>query len=423
MRGVFTPTGDDNVLGEPASATSRVGILSRINQLLFEPPASIVGSRLRQQSRYLSILLILGIPIFIYAQSTSDIVELPLYLMVSVTYAFAYVLSRTGWYHLSAVITTGISSLVPICIFTFSLGFLPTDLPRVMIWGTFSILVGAFFLRPRYVVIQYSIIFLSLLHIAINQFNMPLRETIEFFLTDALLAGLILIFSFMLHDYTNKSDEQFKTLEKRRWELEVYTQLLRHDIRNDLHALLGSVELAEMLVEVNPDNATDQLSTSLKIGGSMVGLLDAFSKSPQVTDMNLVTQIEQVAHEAEQVHVGLTIDVTSTKRAKDVESASSRLMPMVWMNIFRNAAQHAGPSPHVEVLIFDIEDSIKITIQDNGPGVSDEAKPWMFVRGNPAESEFHGVGMYLARVIIESHGGKIDLVDGVGCKFEITLPM
>ena len=339
------------------------------------------------------------------------------------TYAFAYVLSRTRWYHPAAAITAGISSIVPLGIFAFSSGFLPTDLPRVMIWGTFSILVGAFFLRPRYVVIQYCILFVSLLHIATNQFNMPLLETIEFFLTDALVAGLILIFSFMLHDYSNKSDEQFKTLEKRRWELEVYTQLLRHDIRNDLHALLGSVELAEMLIAINPDNATSQLSTSLKIGGTMVGLLDAFSKSPQVTEMNLVAQIEQVALEAEQVHIGLTIDIASTKRAKDVESASSRLMPMVWMNIFRNAAQHAGPSPHVDVSIFDIEDSIKVTIQDTGPGVSDETKPWMFVRGNPAESEFHGMGMYLARVIIESHGGTIDLVDGTGCKFEIILPM
>ncbi|MGY5871845.1 MAG: HAMP domain-containing sensor histidine kinase [Candidatus Thorarchaeota archaeon] len=410
-------------MGEPDKATSRVGILSRINQFLFEPPASIVGSRLRQQARYLSILLVLGIPIFIYAQSTSDIVELPLYFIVSMTYAFAYVLSRTRWYHPAAAITAGISSIVPLGIFAFSSGFLPTDLPRVMIWGTFSILVGAFFLRPRYVVIQYCILFVSLLHIATNQFNMPLLETIEFFLTDALVAGLILIFSFMLHDYSNKSDEQFKTLEKRRWELEVYTQLLRHDIRNDLHALLGSVELAEMLIAINPDNATSQLSTSLKIGGTMVGLLDAFSKSPQVTEMNLVAQIEQVALEAEQVHIGLTIDIASTKRAKDVESASSRLMPMVWMNIFRNAAQHAGPSPHVDVSIFDIEDSIKVTIQDTGPGVSDEAKPWMFVRGNPAESEFHGMGMYLARVIIESHGGTIDLVDGTGCKFEIILPM
>ena len=407
----------------PDIDTPEAGTLQRIDHLLSQPHPAILGPRLRQQARFLSILLIIGIPIFLYAQTTSDITELPLYLIVSITYTFAYVISRTRWYHISAVITAGISCIVPIGNLAFSSGFDPTDMPRVMIWGTFSILVGAFFLRPRYVIIQYSVIFFSLLYLSINQFSMPIGETIEFFLTDGLVAGLIIIFSFMLHDYASKTEEQFKTIEKRRWELEVYTQLLRHDIRNDLHALLGSVELAELLIEVNPDNASGQLSTSLKIGGSMVGLLDAFSKFPQEAEMNLVSQIEQVALEVQQTHPGLSIDIASTKRARDVESASSRLMPMVWMNIFRNSAQHAGPSPHVEVSVFDIDDSIKITIQDNGPGVSDEVIPWMFVRGNPAESDHHGMGMYLARVIIESHGGKIELVDGVGCKFEINLPL
>ncbi|MGY5879479.1 MAG: HAMP domain-containing sensor histidine kinase [Candidatus Thorarchaeota archaeon] len=410
-------------MSESVNDNAKAGILSRIDHLLFEPHASILGVRMRQQARYLSILLVIGIPIFIYAQTTSDIAELPLYLIVSITYAFAYVISRTRWYHLSATVAAGISSILPISILAFSSGFIPTDLPRVMVWGTFSILVGAFFLRPRFVIIQYSIIHVSLLHLATNQFNMPIRETIEFFLTDMLIAGLIIIFSFMLHDYASKSEEQFRTIERRRWELEVYTQLLRHDIRNDLHALLGSVELAELLIEINPENAVGQLSTSLKIGGTMVGLLDAFSKFPQEAEMNLVSQIEQVALEAQQVHMGLSINIASTKRAREVESASSRLMPMVWMNIFRNATQHAGPSPHVEISAFDTEDSIKIIIHDNGPGISDEAKPWIFVRGNPAESVYHGMGMYLARVIIESHGGKINLVDDVGCKFEITLPL
>ena len=139
--------------------------------------------------------------------------------------------------------------------------------------------------------------------------------------------------------------------------------------------------------------------------------------------MNLVAQIEQVAIEAQEVHPGLSIDIASTKSAREVESVTSRLMPMVWMNIFRNTAQHAGPSPHIEVSIFDVDDSLKITIHDNGPGISEEHRPWIFIRGNPVESDNRGLGMYLARVVIESHGGKIYLVDAVGCKFEINLPL
>jgi K+-sensing histidine kinase KdpD len=226
----------------------------------------------------------------------------------------------------------------------------------------------------------------------------------------------------MINDYSDTTEEQFSSLEKRRWELEVYAQLLRHDIRNDLHALLGSVELSEMLMEVNPKSAIGHLSTSLRIGESIVGLLDAFSNFPQDVEMNLVSQIEQVAAEAKELYEGLDINVASTKGARELESVSNRLMPMVWMNIFRNSVQHAGPSPHIDVSIFDLEDSLKITTQDNGPGILDEDKAWFFAKGNPAEDENRGIGMYLARVIIESHGGTIEVIDNVGCKLEINLP-
>jgi signal transduction histidine kinase len=411
-------------LNEAGHATEQAGILSRIDHILFQPHTAILGSRLRQQARSLSILLVIGIPIFIYAQTTSDITELPIYLIVSLTFLFAYVISRTRLYHLAATITVGVSTIIPICIYTFSSGWIPTDMPRVMIWGTFSVLVGALFIRPRYVIIQYSIIFFSLLYSSINQFNLPIQETIEFFLTDLLIAGLIIISAVMLHDYASKTEIQYASLEKRKWELEVYTQLLRHDIRNDLHALLGSVELAEMLIEVNPGSAVGQLSTSRRVGESIVGLLDAFSSFPKDdVGMNLVSQIEQVASEAKEVYKGLAINIASTKRAREVESVSNRLMPMVWMNIFRNSVQHAGPSPHIDVSIFDLEDSLKITTQDIGPGILEENKAWFFVRGNPADDENRGIGMYLARVIIESHGGSIELIDNIGCKLEINLPL
>ena len=400
-----------------------IGILSRIDHILFQPHTAILGSRLRQQARFLSILLVIGIPIFIYAQTTSDITGFPVYLIVLLSYLFAYVISRTRRYHLAAGIAVAGSSTISIGILIYTSSWLPTDIPRFLIWGTFSILVGALFIRPRYVIIQYSIIFFSHLSISIFQFNLPIEETIEFFLADMLVAGLIIISAFMLHDYASKTETQYASSEKRRWELEVYTQLLRHDIRNDLHALLGTVELAEMLMELNPKSAIGQLSTSLRIGESIVGLLDAFSNFPQDVEMNLVSQIEQVATEARDLYEGLDINIASTKRAREVESVSNRLMPMVWMNIFRNSVQHAGPSPHVDVSIFDLEDSLKITTQDNGPGILDEDKAWFFVKGNPAEDEDRGIGMYLARVIIESHGGTIEVVDNVGCKLEINLPL
>jgi signal transduction histidine kinase len=408
---------------EDGGVSKRADILSRVYSLMFEPHPAILGRRRRQQALYLSILSALAVPVFFVTQFGTDLTTLPIYHLASIAYLAVYFLSRTQWYDLTAAVSVSIASLLPIGLFSLGEGWLATDLPRILVWVTMSLLVGAIFIQPRYVIIQYSMIVAVLLSASLIQFQLLFNRIIEFYLLESLIAGMIIISAYMVHDYARKSDEQYTSLEKKRWELEVYTQLLRHDIRNDLHALLGSVELAEMLMPANPDRATEQLLNSLKVGANIVGLLDAFSSYSQDVEMNLVGQIEQVAAEAMEVYKGLTIDIASTKRAREVESASNKLMPMVWMNIFRNSVQHAGPSPHVEVSVFDLEDSLKITSQDNGAGISEDDKEWIFARGNPADSANRGMGMYLARIIIESHGGTIEIVENVGCKIEINLPL
>ncbi|MDF1540694.1 MAG: hypothetical protein P1Q69_17485 [Candidatus Thorarchaeota archaeon] len=85
----------------------------------------------------------------------------------------------------------------------------------------------------------------------------------EFYASELIITVLIMILSVMVYDYANITQRQNDDLEKRRWELEVYSQLLRHDIRNDLQVLLGSIELAEMLCNINANEARTRLATSL----------------------------------------------------------------------------------------------------------------------------------------------------------------
>ncbi|MDF1540693.1 MAG: ATP-binding protein [Candidatus Thorarchaeota archaeon] len=139
--------------------------------------------------------------------------------------------------------------------------------------------------------------------------------------------------------------------------------------------------------------------------------------------MSFVRSLQMIAMKAEEGYSHIRIRVESTAQARQFDYARSRLMPMVWMNIFRNTAQHAGPEPEVLVSISYEEDSFYITVVDNGPGISDEDAEWLFVRGTREERDFRGMGLYLARTIIESHGGTIELLDKVGCKIGIRLPI
>jgi hypothetical protein len=119
-------------LSESTDSNTEVGILSRIDHLLFQPHPALTSPRVRQQSRFLSILVFVAIPIFLYAQATSDIEEFPLYLLVLLAYLLAYVISRTKHYNLAAGIGVAASSVISIVQLYYSTDYVPHDLPRVL---------------------------------------------------------------------------------------------------------------------------------------------------------------------------------------------------------------------------------------------------------------------------------------------------
>ena len=68
--------------------------------------------------------------------------------------------------------------------------------------------------------------------------------------------------------------------------------------------------------------------------------------------------------------------------------------------------------------------SIKVTVRDQGPGVSAEVREHLFDQFFTTKEEGLGMGLAIVRSIVESHGGKIDVenLNGSGACFYFTLP-
>lgn len=72
-----------------------------------------------------------------------------------------------------------------------------------------------------------------------------------------------------------------------------------------------------------------------------------------------------------------------------------------------------------------------VHIKDNGPGIADSLKPYVFDMFFKGESKIAdsrrslGLGLALCKSIIEAHGGVIYLKDHMphGCDFTFTLPL
>lgn len=102
-------------------------------------------------------------------------------------------------------------------------------------------------------------------------------------------------------------------------------------------------------------------------------------------------------------------------------------MGQVFRNIFENAIA-ACPDPgeitlHCRPAKFDGKAAIEIAVRDNGPGLSPEARERVFDAFFTTKTKGTGLGMAIAKRLVEAHGGTIVVGNSSGgAQFIITLP-
>jgi two-component system, OmpR family, sensor kinase len=97
------------------------------------------------------------------------------------------------------------------------------------------------------------------------------------------------------------------------------------------------------------------------------------------------------------------------------------------VNLLANAVGHNPPGTRVMVTAsLDGPDTVLVTVADNGPGMpADVARaPFEPMRRHRSPSSGSGLGLSIARGIVEAHGGQMELVQpGPGTCFRICLPV
>jgi two-component system sensor histidine kinase ChvG len=101
-------------------------------------------------------------------------------------------------------------------------------------------------------------------------------------------------------------------------------------------------------------------------------------------------------------------------------------------NIIDNAISFSPPGGLVEIAATHVGDQIRIRIDDEGPGVPPEAREAIFNRFHSVRPDgenfgrHSGLGLAIARAIVEGHDGEIDVADRddapSGARFTICLP-
>lgn len=225
-----------------------------------------------------------------------------------------------------------------------------------------------------------------------------------------------------LGGYLERKDME-RIMRRQYRELELYASLLRHDLRNDVGVIIGNVELAKLTI-TDKDEAIDELLSSTEaICERMINLLNAVDRASKVAESNLVPMVEKIASLAEEASIGLKVTITADEQVRGVQITGSKLLPLVFDNLLRNAATHAGISPKVQISMTREGDFVSTIVADDGPGVAEEVRDRLFHKG--VSTRGGGLGLYLSRAIVDALGGSIELVDseeGAGATFRILLP-
>ena len=92
-------------------------------------------------------------------------------------------------------------------------------------------------------------------------------------------------------------------------------------------------------------------------------------------------------------------------------------------NLLDNALHFAGPAGQVTLRIDRRADAVELRVLDDGPGISAEDLPHVFERFYTRRRVGGtGLGLALARAIVEAHGGTLAVEPRTGACFVVRLP-
>jgi signal transduction histidine kinase len=206
---------------------------------------------------------------------------------------------------------------------------------------------------------------------------------------------------------------------------------LAHEIRNPLAGIAGVIEIvARDLPASSPARAVvkdvrDEIAQINRILTDLLGT--ARPRAAEMRQSNLNTTVEHAVMLARQQVLSrpIKIDFAPDPDLPEVDHDSDQIH-QVLLNLLLNSVQAIPESGLVQVTIFAHNENHEavITVADTGRGIPAEALPNIFRPFFTTKGNGTGLGLSLARRIVEEHHGQIEVESSSskGTTFSVTLP-
>ena len=211
---------------------------------------------------------------------------------------------------------------------------------------------------------------------------------------------------------------------------------IAHDLRNPLSIILGYTEaLSDGKLSGSADVFTTMHKEAQHLGLLIddlrtLSLLDSEELSLTYQQIAPKTLLERIsaAHSPQAQNKAISIRVNVDQDLPVVEVDPER-MAQVLGNLVSNAMRYVPEGGWIELSATADDSSVTLHVRDNGLGIAPEDLPHVFTRFYRGDKSRQlngeaGLGLTIARSLVEAHGGRISVESepGQGTTFTIRLP-
>jgi signal transduction histidine kinase len=217
-----------------------------------------------------------------------------------------------------------------------------------------------------------------------------------------------------------------------------YIALISHDLRAPLSTIFGYAELIRLMVAGDvTGRASEWMARIEQAARQMATMIDDLVESTRLESGTL--QLSREPAELQAIVQGVVqelpspvdrdrIVVEALAEALNVSADKARFARVV-VNLLSNALKYSPPVSPVTIRLRQDAGEGILSVTDRGRGLPPESISRLFQRfyrvDPDSRVEGMGLGLYIARLIVEAHGGRIwvESEPGQGSTFSVSLPL
>ncbi len=240
----------------------------------------------------------------------------------------------------------------------------------------------------------------------------------------------------------NQTNDKLKELDKLKTD---FLCNVSHELRTPLNLMVSSLKLSALKISQNhgvPDTVmmhkhfhimNQNCFRLTRIINNIIDItkIDAGSLELNLSNNNIVDVVEETVLSVAS-HIkdkGITLIFDTDVEEKFLACDPDQIQRIL-LNLISNAVKFNSNGREIYVSITDSDDNVKISVKDNGIGISLENQPFIFDRfiqvdkSLTRQHEGSGMGLTITKYLVEMHKGTITLESepNKGSTFTITLP-